>query len=157
MTLRDARALAQTLMLEHNLSSWSFRFDRAKRRFGMCDYTHQVISLSRHLTLLNETEKVREVILHEIAHALTPDAGHGPAWRKKCRELGIPPARCFSSDEVAQPAAPYALVCPRCGLKVARHRKTNTKYLCRTCWSKRDRGLPAEAFMLEWRTRSDER
>ena len=76
-------------MARHGLGDWTFQFDRAKRRFGACNYTTRTISLSRTLTRLNDDAAVRETLLHEIAHALTPGAGHGPAWQVKCLEFGI--------------------------------------------------------------------
>src|SRR5215207_599997 len=97
---------------------WRFRFDNARRRFGSCRSREKVITLSRPLTLLNGEEQVRDTILHEIAHALTPDDGHGPQWRAKCREVGARPERCYGEAEVVAPprrAAPYRYGCRPCG------------------------------------------
>ena len=33
-------------------------------------------------------ESISDTILHEIAHALTQGAGHGPRWKRKCIEIG---------------------------------------------------------------------
>ncbi len=33
------------------------------------------------------------VLLHEIAHALTPRDGHGPKWRAMCVRVGARPTR----------------------------------------------------------------
>jgi hypothetical protein len=36
-------------------------------------------------------DMVKNVMLHEIAHALTPnDTEHGKEWQDKCQEMGIP-------------------------------------------------------------------
>jgi len=65
-----ARILAVTLMQQHGLVGWTFKFDHARRRFGCCNFTRRTISLSRPLTFLNDDAEVRDTILHEIAHAL---------------------------------------------------------------------------------------
>ena len=138
MNLYEAAQLARDLLKRHDLHDWQFAYDHARRRFGRCDYTHQRITLSRTLTFLNPIEQVRDTILHEIAHALTPGAKHGPRWRAKCREIGAQPVRCFNDDEVATPArraARYLFGCPRCDWWVERHRRANrrSRYVCTRC------------------------
>src|SRR5687767_14955649 len=86
MNLYEAAHLAKQLMRQHGLDAlgWTFGFDHARRRFGRCDYTDKRITLSRALTFLNSVDEVRDTVLHEIAHALTPGAGHGARWRAMC-------------------------------------------------------------------------
>src|SRR6476659_8376122 len=103
MNLYEAGALARQLLRQHGLHDWRFELDHARRRFGRCDYTHRRITLSRPLTLLNPLEEVRDTLLHEIAHALTPGAGHGPRWRAMCRQLGARPVRCYADGAVVAP------------------------------------------------------
>src|SRR6476620_7955328 len=113
----EARDLATRLMREHNLVGWTFRFDHARRRFGSCRTREKVITLSRPLTILNTIDQVRDTVLHEIAHALTPGDGPGLRWRQKCREIGAKPARCYTDEEVALPArkpARYRFGCRSC-------------------------------------------
>src|SRR5215210_5656070 len=100
MNLYEASYLAGDLMRQHGLldAGWTFAFDHARRRFGKCDYTHRQITLSRTLALLNNLDEVRDTILHEIAHALCPDAGHGARWRATCRRIGAKPERCYKDD-----------------------------------------------------------
>jgi predicted SprT family Zn-dependent metalloprotease len=132
----DAAQLARSLMAQHGLSGWSFRFDHARRRFGSCRYRERVITLSRPLVLLNDVAEVRDTILHEIAHALSPGDGHGPKWRAACRQIGARPVRCYSDQTVRSPARPparYRLGCGHCDWWVDRHRLTRTRYVCRRC------------------------
>ena len=150
MDPEQARDLAYTLMTRHGLGSWTFAFDRAKRRFGACNYTTRTISLSRTLTLLNDPAAVTETLLHEIAHALTPGANHGSVWRAKCRELGVSAQRCYTAEEVAQPPSRYLLVCDTCGLEVPRHRRTTTPVACKDCCVKRNKGRYTRRYALRW-------
>lgn len=95
--------LAVGLMRQHGLNGWTFEFDNAKRRAGVCRYRCKVISLSRHYVRLNADnyEDIRDTILHEIAHAIAGfKAAHGPAWKAVCRRIGAKPERCYDSSKV---------------------------------------------------------
>jgi predicted SprT family Zn-dependent metalloprotease len=123
-------------MNRHGLSSWTFKFDRAIRRFGSCWPARRQITLSWKLTMLNDEAQVRNTVLHEIAHALTPGDGHGAKWKRACRELGISPDRCFTPDEVAMPTrrqSAYEIGCDGCAWWHPRHRLTGRALVCRHC------------------------
>ncbi len=149
MKLAEAQKLALALMKTHGLADWHFSFDRAKRRFGSCQYQRKLITLSRYLTLLNPEAQVRETILHEIAHALVPKAGHGKKWQEKCLELGIRPERCYSSSEVNQPDAPYQLVCPYCQMRIPRYRKPRRIFACKRCCERYNAGRFDARYQLK--------
>ena len=146
--LEQARALAEDLLREHGLLEWTFKFDQAKRRFGSCRYHTKTITLSKHLTQLNAASQVRETLLHEIAHALTPGTGHGEAWREKCEQLGIAPHRCYRAEQVEQPPPRYLLVCDRCGLQQPRYRRSRTQAACKRCCVKYNGGRYSEKYRL---------
>ncbi|MCA9836579.1 MAG: SprT-like domain-containing protein [Trueperaceae bacterium] len=152
MNFTEAKTLAVQLLDDYQLKDWVFKFDHAKRRFGSCNYTLKQITLSKHLTELNSEEQVRETLLHEIAHALTPGDHHGKRWQAKCLELGIKPERCYKSQEVNQPTAKYFLYCSSCELKVPRLRRSNRVFVCKACCQKYNQGRLTEKFKLEWQT-----
>lgn len=120
-----AQQLANELMTQHGIKQqgWVFQFDRSKRRFGSCQYRGRRITLSLELTQLNDEEQVRDTILHEIAHALTPGHHHDSVWRQKAIEIGCNGSRCYSPDNVNTPQAPYTATCNGCGTTHLRHRK----------------------------------
>lgn len=135
----DARQLALQLMSQYGLDGWRFEFDHARRRFGCCRYRSKVISLSRPLTLLNDDVQIRDTILHEIAHALTPGDGHGARWRAACVRVGARPQRCYGDHEVAAPPrrpAAYRYGCVPCAWWVDRRRLTANRYVCGKCGGK---------------------
>jgi predicted SprT family Zn-dependent metalloprotease len=146
--IAEARTLARQLMNQYGLERWTLRIDQCKVRFGHCSWRHNRISLSGPLTLLNDQDKVRDTILHEIAHALTPYAYHNATWRLKAREIGADPVACFNSS-VKTPPAPWHAICPKCHRDIKRYRMSKAllteKHYC--CCVK----LPAEEdLFLKW-------
>ena len=157
MQLEEAEKLAVSLMQKHGLHNWSFKFDRAKWRFGCCNYTKKQISLSHYLTELNPEKLVKDTILHEIAHALTPGDGHGPLWRQKCIEIGANPQRCYDHTEVESPTINskpnYIAVCTSCQQAYYRKQlryKTKNHAACSVCCQRYNGGQYSERFKLSW-------
>lgn len=112
-------------MNEHGLGHWAFQFDRSVRRFGVCRFGKQTISMSERLVSLNDEARVRNTILHEIAHALVgPGHGHDRVWRLKALSIGCDGRTCIDSRTVALPEAPWVGTCPGCGAQAKRHRLT---------------------------------
>src|SRR4051812_12271673 len=78
-----------------------------------------------------------DTLLHEIAHALVgPGHGHGPAWRRKCREVGARPVRCGPAD---MPAGRWRARCGGCGRAFDRHRRPKCVrgWFCKACGPER--------------------
>jgi predicted SprT family Zn-dependent metalloprotease len=97
--LGDASDLAKDFMKKYGLSSWTFDFDRSKRRAGRCSYTKKKISLSMYYALKVPTEELKNTILHEIAHALVgPGHNHDEVWRRTAIGIGCDGNRCHSFE-----------------------------------------------------------
>ena len=139
MELKEAERMARTLMTQHGVGRIQFAFDGGKRRLGA---THMLnvsgskiptkITLSRHYVVLLPEAEVKDVILHEIAHALVPNANHGPAFMAMCRKVGAKPARCAQPS--ARPQHNIEGRCPKCDCKVSEHiRMPRAAYIHRTC------------------------
>lgn len=131
MELGDVEAMARSLMRTHGLTSWGFRFDRAKRRAGKTDFSGRYISLSAPLMALYDDDAVRDVILHEIAHARVGSGhGHDATWKAEARRIGAT-ARASITDGPHVPA-PYVGTCPR-GHRVERFRLPRRPVSCGKC------------------------
>jgi predicted SprT family Zn-dependent metalloprotease len=91
------KALALELMDEHGLleNGWSFCFNDNRSTLGLCKYVPKVIELSVHFVDGARMYDVRDIILHEIAHALVGwEAGHGTKWKQKAIQIGGTGNRC---------------------------------------------------------------
>lgn len=126
------------ILRDLGLSGWVLGFDRAKQRAGACHHTKNLITLSEYYVRMNEWTEVRNTILHEAAHALAgPRMGHGPAWARQCRLLGIEPKRCYDSEAVNMPQGNVVVSCLNHGEVGRQHRmpKANARSykVCRKC------------------------
>ncbi len=154
MELVKARELCISLMNVHGLGYWRFEFDNSVKRFGVCKYSRSghgfgIIGLSAKLVLLNDEAKVRDVILHEIAHGLTRGHGHDSVWMAKCLEIGAKPERCYSNADTNVLELKYSAKCGGCGIV---HQKARLKYKesRRACKCQRGKNWD-EKILLEYR------
>ena len=161
MNIDDAEKIAQKILQEEVLDDWSFRFDFAKKRFGMCNYSKKEISLSKYLVELNNEEKVRDTIIHEIAHAIAGySAGHGKDWKRCVVRMGGVPERCYSPQEVNTPKLKYTIFCKTCHTETQKNRKFKTSLFrsapaCKSCCRKFNNGKFSQKFLLECRENSE--
>lgn len=100
--LIQALRLAHNLMFEHlNQPGWTIDFNKAYSRFGSCDYRRKTLYLNHLHACFGSEASLINTVMHEIAHALTPNADHGPAWQAQMRRFGLAPSVTgrFSLDE----------------------------------------------------------
>ena len=128
----EVTELAQELFQKHGLVNYSFGLDRAIRRAGLCNYSQRRITISKHLVATGDLALVEQVLLHEIAHALTGQgAGHGKIWRAKASEIGYLHQR-IDGNELARSTANWRGVCPG-GHEHFRSRKPSRPLSCKHC------------------------
>ncbi len=150
-----ARNLALQLMQQHGLRHWNFGFDRGRRRFGYCLGSSQKISLSLPLVLLNDETEVRDICLHEIAHALVgTEHGHDDTWKAKALAIGGSGNSGYISTAhggSVRVGYRWQAQCPGCGHCHRRHNFPRAPRVCtmtRSClekcvplvWVRCDRG-----------------
>ncbi|MFG6446294.1 SprT-like domain-containing protein [Microbacterium sp. P06] len=141
------RIWAEALIALHLDTSWSFGFDNAKRRAGLCDFARKRISVSRYLSARYDDETNHQTLLHEVAHALAgPSAGHGPQWKAVAHRLGYVGGTTHRG-ETASELAPWVGVCPA-GHTVYRHRRATRATSCAICAPRFD-----PRHLLEWSRR----
>lgn len=150
MNLHDAQKLANDLMAEHGLKAkgWTFSYDNAVRRFGATHYSTKRITLSAALTNLNDVAHVKDVILHEIAHALVRRGTHHSAvWKRKAVEIGCS-GTTYYSTAVVKPAKKVTGTCSNCSRVIERHRRDNIA--CGKCCDKYNGGKYSNLYKIIW-------
>jgi len=91
MKLEDVEKRVLEEIKKHNLKGWKFEWlGRRKnyRRIGDCCVRTKVIRIQPIYVELYLDEVIINTILHEIAHALTPNSGHNKFWKRKAIEIG---------------------------------------------------------------------
>lgn len=163
MQAHEVTRLAKELMEEHNLDwpLWGFRLTRTKLHIGQCRYTKfngGEISFSKAYLHLPYNE-IRDTILHEIAHAIAGHAaGHGPKWKRVCREIGATPNPKADLSKELQPAWKWTGVCPNNPRHtLQRHALTERGkgLACSACCKTENGGVWTSKFLFEWHLTDD--
>lgn len=130
--LARVRIWADALITKHLDRTWTFAFDHAKTRAGLCDYAKRRISVSRYLAARFEDDEIHQVLLHEVAHALAgASAGHGQRWKAIARELGYVGKRTHDGATATEHAS-WVGVCPN-GHVHYRYRRPVRALACGKC------------------------
>jgi predicted SprT family Zn-dependent metalloprotease len=132
---------ARELMNDYGLGDYNLTFNRSRQTLGRCYYPYRFgggrIELSKYFVDGNSESLVLDILLHEIAHALTYKRyhvrGHGYHWQKTCIELGCNPSRCCNQAEPEKMKYKYSATCPKCYEKYYKQRSPKASYICRHC------------------------
>lgn len=166
-TKQEIFALARELMQKHGIGHWDLKWINSHSYAGLC-WTHfwhtdpsrsrGKIELSWNFFEVFSDFDIKDTILHEIAHALTPTPiqrtstgrtrriHHGAEWKAKAKEIGCSGERCVR-QEANQPKSKYRGVCPN-GHESRRSRLTwNAKHgsSCGKCDNKFN-----PRYMYDW-------
>lgn len=142
--LDRVRTWATALIDLHLDRSWSFGFDNAKTRAGLCNYTTKRISVSKYLAARYEDDEIHQVLLHEVAHAVAGNrAGHGPKWKAVAADLGYEGKR-LHDGAIASEHASWIGSCPG-GHEHYRYRKPARPLACGKCSRRFD-----SRYLITW-------
>lgn len=79
-------------LIKNGLDDWEFvlvdEIESSDGWAGVCLHEHHLILGAKHVLLDTPVRNIRETILHEIAHALTPGEGHSRVWLDKLKGIG---------------------------------------------------------------------
>jgi len=135
--------LAKELMTKHGLieQGWTFGFHtRRKKSLGVCRYNPKTITLLEYYADNEGLEKIKNTILHEIAHALVgPGHHHNKIWKAKAIEIGCNGDRCSKTEYIhpdrkvikRREKLLYIGTCPGCGGQKKAGKKFNIS--CGAC------------------------
>jgi hypothetical protein len=104
---------AEQLMDAAGVGGWELRIGSGLKEAGSIWYVYRPgtklwdgnpgrLTLSGPLMSLWTPRQRRDTILHEIAHALCPDDGHGRVWRDWCTRFGISPTARWGKEGEAR-------------------------------------------------------
>ena len=156
MKLEIARNMALKLMRQHGLSDYTFKWDRAVRRFGCHNGRLKTLSLSRPMTEHENNEKrVINTILHEIAHALDYRkrgySNHDSEWKRVAKSIGCSGERCSSGSGVDKSQfMKWVATCPSCEREVYYARKTKVDKACGSCCKKHNNNKYTSEYRFGW-------
>ena len=140
------------LYKKHGLyDDWTFELDNALQRFGCCNWRKKRITMSKALIELNTWERVKQTLLHEIAHALTPGHHHDKVWRAKAKELGHTGNRCYSLANTNTQGYRYMQYCKICDIVCGRKLRMSYSFSsCGNCCKEYN-----TKFVLFWKINPD--
>ncbi len=91
---KQIEMVARFLMDEYGLNQWSLDFRHMTATLGRTWHIRKHIRLSTYFIATKSYTRMLNTILHEIAHALSPERGHGRTWKRIAESIGaIPRAR----------------------------------------------------------------
>ena len=142
-TTTQAQLLISQLTVKHGVGYYNINMvQRCKKRttVATCNRRMKRFDFVEHYaTHLTEQDFI-ELILHEIAHALTPNHGHDRIFRNMCYRIGGHP-KATSNFRYAEKTAPsflqkkvnYIYECPVCSNEMKTTKKLKRTYSCGVC------------------------
>jgi predicted SprT family Zn-dependent metalloprotease len=120
---------------EHGLDKmgWKYAFTTtSKRNAGCCKHDLKRLDITVAYVEKATLADIKDTILHEIAHALTPGHKHDDVWREKAISIGSSGNR---THNVRFSEAKYIQTCPNECFNRPMYRKSNAKrtYVCKKC------------------------
>jgi len=157
MNKLQAHKLLREMMDEHKLTEvqavMNPHLTSAFGRYGHSMLYGRKIELSTKLVEINDEDRVRLTILHEIAHALTEGHHHDTVWQAKLLEIGGDGKRCYSSNDTntveRKPRTLYQAFCQEHGNRGRTYRRATKA--CGTCCNDYNGGKYSEQYQIQYR------
>lgn len=115
LTFDEIEQFALVKMKNYLKRDWRFEFsEKMENSFGLC-YSSKIIRLSsKYIRLnLNFFHIIKDVILHEIAHAIQFEKqgylSHDKHWKLICSQIGAKPRRLYTPKDLTCPCELWAL------------------------------------------------
>ena len=121
---------------------WTFRWDRARRRLGLCTWKTggrlvRTVSLSRPLAASLGWAVMEDVARHEVAHALDYEtrarSAHDAAWKAWAARCGADPTAAYDGPIPDDGTSRLVARCPACAFARPFHRTPTRAYACPDC------------------------
>lgn len=120
----DISGLDETLYVKNNIRHYG-----ECMRTNVCGKHLSAIMINGNLLAANKPKDIRNVLVHEVAHAAAPmRAHHNSTWKNIGDTIGEKwniTVQRTDNREVVQGDAPYVLRCAKCGMTWVRARSSN--------------------------------
>ena len=117
---------------------------RAKRRLGCCIYRDSVYQIEVSAALMDDPQRLRTTLVHELLHTCPGCRNHGEKWKAYAgivnQAWGMEITRTVPVEGDAEPLRheeiKYIIQCQQCGAQITRYRKSKVvkapwRYRCR--------------------------
>ena len=137
-TLQQVEEIAGRLIEQNGANrampkGWTFGFDLAPSRAGVCRYRERRIDLSVSYCLAATRADIEDTILHEMAHAMVgPQHNHDKVWKQKAREIGCAGERCHRVQHTV-PKWVGECACGQQWFRQVLQRRMMTNRVCAKC------------------------
>jgi hypothetical protein len=83
---------------------WKFKWTYGRRQLGVCYYGPKLIKISKDYARLNDEPRMRNTLMHEIAHAIVGhEVHHGYLWQRAAKLIGADGHRLANSKNDGLP------------------------------------------------------
>lgn len=132
--------LARFYFDKFGMNKWKLCFNRTKKNLGICDHDQKIIFLSIYLLKYNKYKIIKDIFLHELAHALIGyKHNHNEKWKRAAKLLGCSETEAiYQNPDLIWILPEYIGECRSCNLETKRYNKPykNREYYCCNCGRK---------------------
>jgi predicted SprT family Zn-dependent metalloprotease len=150
MEIEIFKEILNKKLKEHKLDNWKVEYTNTLSTIGKCCYVEKKFQFSLKFIEVNDKEFMTDVILHEIAHALTPNQKHNAIWRHKALEIGCIPLRRVKSKDIMLPEQiyKYEYKCLNCDKIIKTKSKLKKLSACFDCCQKYNDSKYSDKYIL---------
>lgn len=148
MNLADFRDFAWDLMSQHGIEDWKLILSKKMvSTYGTTNSYRKQIEINLHFVMNNPWSKIKDTILHEIAHAIVGTCHqHDEVWRLKAIEIGCNGQRCGREFIKTKE---WIGICSICNLTISRHKRKKFRHCnVRMQWKRNPKAIMEELMGL---------
>ena len=87
---------------EYGYTSWKLVWKFVSGYHGECSYKTRTILINEAYLYTESLSVIKDTLLHELAHMLTPGCNHNSTWEKTCKDLGGHPKATGSISSLSK-------------------------------------------------------
>jgi len=124
-------------MNQHLKKNWKINYFDATTHLGVCNYKSYTIAFNHDLIRYGTIEQQKDVILHELAHAIDIEkrgySNHSAQWKFIAKAIGANPSSKLEHSLECMDYANYIGTCQNCNEKFFRMKKPTRPQIHAAC------------------------